>query len=172
MPEAGVAPEMLSQDIFRGKSNIDSATISKATTEIPHGAPCSETSVPTVEAGEAAIADTAAASIADIANDLHCAPTKESILSKLKGYLDKGTKTDNRVEYMLDADTKIMFRKDFDVHGLSEKRGYPKRTNIDHYNIEIQVRRYPGTNLKGWDQLKDGLFHIVVDAFGNVTDFY
>ena len=43
VPEAGVAPEMLSQDIFRGKSNIDSATISKATTEIPHGAPCSET---------------------------------------------------------------------------------------------------------------------------------
>ena len=71
---------------------------------------------------------------------------------------------------MLDADTKIRFRKDFGVHGLSEKQGYPKRIKIDHYNIELQTRACPGTKLNDWNKIAN--FHIVVDNLGNVTDFF
>lgn len=134
--------------------------------------PKSEGLQTSVKAGEVIATEVTAEKIAEIAHDLKCAPEKESILSKLKGYLDKGVRKDNRIETMLDIDTKIQFRKDFNVHALSAKRGYPPGVKINHYNIEIQIREHPGTNLNDWTQLKGGLFHIVVDKLGNVTDFY
>ena len=56
------------------------------------------------------------------------------------------------------------------AHGLSEKRGYIPGVKYDHYNIDIAQRSFPGTTVERWNNIH--VFHIVVDTFGNVTDFY
>ena len=80
---------------------------------------------------------------------------------------------DNRIEAMIDADTKIIFRKDFgeNAHPLPVKQGFPAGVDINHYNIEIQVRKHPGTEIDSWKWIRK--YHIVIDAIsGNVTHFF
>jgi hypothetical protein len=109
--------------------------------------------------------------LAEVAQDLKC--DKSSALSMLKNYIKDGVVRDNRIEAMVDSDTKILFRKDFGekAHALTPKRGYPKGIKIDHYNIEIQTREHAGTTIDRWnDPIAN--YHIVVDNTGKVTDMY
>lgn len=108
--------------------------------------------------------------ISDMAKIFKCAPEPESVLSRLKGYLEKGVREENRIEYMLDADTKIMFRKDFGEYAhCLEDFGYPEGIDIDHYNIEIQTRNLPGSTINRWN--KEGVWHIVIGSNGKINFF-
>jgi hypothetical protein len=109
--------------------------------------------------------------LTEIAKDLKC--DEQSALQQVKAYFSNGIVKDNRVEGMIDADTKILFRKDYGgkAHPLRPKRGYPVGVNIDHYNIEIQERALPGTIIDRWNKAIAN-FHIVFDEFGNIVDFY
>ena len=107
--------------------------------------------------------------LAEVAKDIKC--DESSALSVLKSYIKNGVKEDNRIEAMIDADTKIIFRKDFGekhAHGL-ESFGYPPGEKIDHYNIEIQSRSKPGTLIDRWDKIK--VFHIVIEENGKINFF-
>ena len=106
--------------------------------------------------------------LAEVAKDLKC--DEPSALSMLKSYIKNGVREDNRIEAMIDADTKIIFRKDFGkhAHGL-ESFGYPPGEKIDHYNIEIQSRSKPGTLIDRWDKIK--AFHIVIEENGKINLF-
>ena len=107
-----------------------------------------------------------------IADKLKCESDKQSILEILKSLLDRGKRTDNRIETMIDNDTKIQFRKDFGekhAHPLPKHRGYPDGVKINHYNIDMYIRKYPGTNIDRWVKK---VFHVVVDGAGNAKDFW
>jgi hypothetical protein len=113
-------------------------------------------------------ANSTTAELAEIAKDLKCNP--DSALSMLKSYIEKGIVTDNRIEAMVDVDTKIMFRKDFGENYAHPIKSHGYMTPVDHYNVDIQVRRMPGTCFDNWNLV--GSLHIIIDAKGNIIDYF
>jgi hypothetical protein len=124
---------------------------------------------PTVNCADAPAPDV---TLTEIAKDLKC--DESSALQQVKAYFSKGTVIENRVEAAIDADTKIVFRKDYGekyAHALPRKQGYPEGVKIDHYNIDVCRRSRPGTIIDRWDNVE--VFHIVFDAEGkNIIDFF
>ena len=96
---------------------------------------------------------------------LKCKATEGSVLERLKSLLESGKKIENRIENMIDKDTKILFRKDFgkEAHCI-RKKGY--KTPTDHYNIDVQT----WTPKDGWKKKVN--FHIIVDKSGSIKDFF
>jgi hypothetical protein len=117
------------------------------------------------------VAPAADVTLTEIAKDLKC--DEQSALQQLKEYFSKGTVIENRVEAAIDADTKIVFRKDYGekyAHPLKTKRGYPAGVKIDHYNIDVCERSHPGTDIDNWTHHS---IHIVFDEEGkNIIDFF
>ena len=101
--------------------------------------------------------------LAEVAKDLKC--DESSAISVLKSYIDKGVMKDNRIEAMIDADSKIVFRKDFgDKAHPIRSHGYT--SPVDHYNIEIQAF----DSLRGkWNVTRK--WHIVIDETGKINFF-
>ena len=139
----------------------------------PQEAPFKESEAPqkSMPESDKVVPAVKAEDLAEVAKDLK--RDESCSFSVLKSYIDKGLMKDNRIEAMIDADSKIVFRKDFGeeyAHGLTEKRGYTPGIDDNHYNIDIVTRKYPGTTIERWNKVH--VFHIVIDELGNVTDFY
>ena len=121
--------------------------------------------------GAAKVAPIAESALKEVAKDLKC--EESAALRQMKEYFSKGVVIENRVEAAIDADTKIVFRKDFGeyAHPLKTKRGYPAGARINHYNIDICKKTRPGTTIDRWDNVE--VYHIVFDAEGkDIIDFF
>jgi len=83
-------------------------------------------------------------------------------LTMLKGWINEGKRIENRIEYLIDDKTKILFRRDFGNKAHSvEPLGYYKPVN--HYNIDFHIKNKRGR----WDPYKRNI-HIIIDKNGNV----
>ena len=71
----------------------------------------------------------------------------------------------NNIISKIDDETQIIFREDTGANAHPMKtKGYEQA--IDHYNIEIQTKTPAGKWKAKWS------YHIVLDKFKNIIDFF
>ena len=103
--------------------------------------------------------------VPDVLNYLWGCHSENEKIKYIGSLISNGKQNGRNIEYQLDNNTKLMFRKDAGEHAHSIGPKYPNPT--DHYNIEIQ--KYSKKNHK-MQTVKS--YHIIIDKNNNIIDYF